>query len=282
MHLTLHRWAGTEPHKPQAVVPLLGLPGVQSAVRARKRRAARSGDKPVHVRRIATDPRKRSRIHGFAFFDPSHDLDTRSEKPTFVHTVITPEQREALVRAIESGQPLNQAAKSLGIPRSSIYAERSRDLAFARQIDDARDASRSEPVRALVPYDSDEPLPRDLIGRFCKALYATESIQLAAREAGIDLFPRRVKPADLSRKSRALIRALLDSIDEGPDPEEMSPAQRAKWAVDRWMAGEPWPEIELDWAEVRAISKRASRDFERELMVRAAQKAANEPGDAAE
>ncbi len=60
--------------------------------------------------------------------------------------MITPEQRQALVRAIESGQPLNQAAKSLGIPRSSLYLERSRDVAFARALDDARDASRSEPA----------------------------------------------------------------------------------------------------------------------------------------
>lgn len=178
--------------------------------------------------------------------------------------MITPEQREALVRAIESGQPLNQAAKSLGIPRSSLYAERSRDAAFARQLAEARDASRSEPASGatLTPYDTPDGLSREQIGLFVRALNKTASVQKAAKAAGVNLHPRAIAPKDVPPEARRLIRDALDLIEESKAEPPVSPEQQL---LSRWLSGAEFCASDLalvDVDKLRALSARAADSFE--------------------
>lgn len=183
--------------------------------------------------------------------------------------MITPEQREALVQAIESGQPLNQAAKSLGIPRSSLYLERSRDAAFARQLAEARASASEGPASgaALTPYDSPDGISREQATMFAKALHRTLSVKKAADAAGVCLFPRAIAPKDVPPEARRLIRDALDLIEESKAEPPMSPEQQALTA---WLSGTEWPrDAELDVAELERLSPRAANSYRSIVAARA-------------
>lgn len=153
--------------------------------------------------------------------------------------MISPELRAALLSAIRGGQPLVHAAKALGIPRSSLYAERKRDSDFARELEEARGAAA-------------EPPP-----------------------VGVDPQPRRIAPAEMPREAREHLREACRLIAEARNPKP-TPQTREKRALDAWLAGKPWPDGRLDVDEIGKLSSRARDDYQRHLLLRAAERAANE------
>lgn len=190
---------------------------------------------------------------------------------------ITPEQRARFLSEVRSGADIKTAAEVAGIHRPRVYTLRDRDPRFAAELEQARAAARPAPGPR---YDDraglariDETLDRDMITEFVKALRRTGRIPAACLEVGIDMFPDRVKPGDLSPKQRAAVRDLLAALDEPPPPPVGS---AEKQALERWLRGESWSRDELDIPELRKLSPRAASDYERVLLIREAERAAND------
>ncbi|MEM7201215.1 MAG: hypothetical protein AAF628_13160 [Planctomycetota bacterium] len=190
------------------------------------------------------------------------------------------DRRQALLCALRDGQSLKDAAAAAGIPRSSLYLERSRDPEFARELADARRSAEPAPV----PRSNDRPgltrvdatLDRELIVEFMKALRRTGRIPSACREVGIDMYPDRVAPKDIPGEAREKLREAVGIIQAARREPPKNPEQRA---LLRWLAGEPWPDEPLDKDELMRLSPRAAIDHERALLLRVAERAANEcPG----
>ena len=167
--------------------------------------------------------------------------------------MISPELKNALARAVRGGQPLVHAAKALGVPRSSLYAERARDPAFAAQLDEARRPRAPEPT---PDHGTVEDRGADAAGRLVRGL---------------------------SRAQKTVLRdALLKIRDMPPDPP--TPAEIAGAALKNWLAGTSWADIdsELDADELRRLSQRAADDYDRWRMLREAERATHGGDDGAQ
>ena len=160
--------------------------------------------------------------------------------------MIEQEQREALLCAIRGGQSLKDAAAAVGIPRSSLYLERSRDPTFAAALAEARLAAKQpEPV----------------------VVSQTRSAQLFS---DIDL-------ESLTHARRKLLVEFLLAWKELPDHDDSTPHGRMQHAYRAWLKGEHWFDSGLNLDLLRTKSVRAADDYTRWLMVHEAERLANDP-----
>ena len=160
------------------------------------------------------------------------------------------EQLATLLREIAGGASVAAAAKAAGIHRPRVYTLRDRDPAFAAELLAAREAGRESrrkpPVVAEVPR---------------------------RRPSGY------ITPFELTRRQRRLVRDFLEAFDAPPEPHEMTPRELTDYCLGEWLAGRQWPGLEIDETILGRLSRRALADYRRTLMVREAERAANDPSE---
>ena len=211
-------------------------------------------------------------------------LDTMPVWSILCASMITENQKQQLLSAIRTGSPVKAAAKAADIPRSSLYAALRRDPEFTAALAEARQAAEYEPPddAELTPYDSEDPLSRDQVGAFCRALNKTGSIYQAAESGRVDMFPRRVALRDIVPEARRLLRQSLQLMRDTPTPSATQSIEQQ--ALDGWLAGKEWGDQVLDEMALSKLSRRALVDFRRHQHRRqsAAERTANDPADAGE
>lgn len=187
----------------------------------------------------------------------------------------------AAVRLLANGHSITAAAaESLGVSRQSLYRAAKSDPKL--RVDMRRNDRPDEGDPAPWPQDDfddrggltsvHDKLTHEQVGRFTKALRQTRRIHAAARAAGVDMYPNRIRWDELSATKRQMVRDFLAKMD-APDPD---PVVQTKAAFENWLADQGWPaDAELDVDTLRELSSRALDDYRRHRLVRAAEAAAH-------
>lgn len=140
---------------------------------------------------------------------------------------MTPQQQKQFLTVLARTGKVDRAAARCGVPRSTVYRYRERDAAFAQQWDDSLGHRPRRPASA--------------------------SVTLASQPG------RLLCVEDLTPEQRRKAREFLASLAEVPPG---TAAQLAQAALERWLAGEPWRQLDEGVLhELRRLSPRAADDY---------------------
>ena len=200
-------------------------------------------------------------------------LESAAGQADYSDVSLSPDLIELALCKLRSNESVSATARALGVSRAKLYraAAAHAELKALLPTNTGTAAPRTpqQPVVDDQPGDRprfDEDLTREQTTELCRSLGRLRNLRDAALDAGVDLFPNRIRPRDLPREARNLLRDALEIVQAARLPKP--PGQEAQ-ALTEWLNGSPWPlDIDLDAAELRRLSPRAADDLERTLRAR--------------
>mgnify|MGYP002623103419 CR=1 FL=1 len=206
------------------------------------------------------------------FLSVQHDVRPVGLSDDLVHLIVC---------KLRAGASVSAAARAAGVSRQRVYraAERHDELRALLPTN----AGTAAPQQPRPSVDDDQPgdrprydedLTREQTTELCRSLGRLRNLRDAALDAGVDLFPNRIRPRDLPREARNLLRDALEIVQAARLPKPPGAEQQA---LQQWLAGAEWPhDVELDVKALRALSARAADNFEAVQRARAKLKARHE------
>lgn len=181
---------------------------------------------------------------------------------------------ERCIRELKSGRTVSDTGRLLGVDRKTIrrWAADEPELAAVLERRQERTTTATDDRGPeLTRYDSEDGLTREQVAEFCRQLHKTGSVRKAALAAHVDLFPNRIRPADIPKAARDHLRAALEALPREPSSTaQSSPAQsREQQALSAWLRGDRWPDDPLDEGVLAKLSSRAADDYRHTQQSRA-------------